>query len=135
MQCAKLAHSTMTRLLNYILDILDPNIPSRAFTIWLTMNILVFGVLHLFATRPVIVHVDDYREAGLYDDQVVVIALRELERSADNFWWISNRTPVLVLPKSTPLQIDAAMLRYASIKVEQYDRGNLTLNLANIFKL
>lgn len=119
-----------------LLTALNPNIPGRAFTIWLVMNILVFGGLHLFATRPVTVHVADFREAGLSDDQVVVIAVRALEEKASNFWWMADRTPVLVVPETAPLQVAPEMLHYTSIRVEQRDAFSLSgVHLASLFGL
>jgi len=122
--------------MNRLLDALNPNIPGRAFFIWLVMTFMVFVSLHLFATRTVSVHVADFREAGLSDDQVVVIAVRALEKKASNFWWVADRTPVLVIPKTTPLHVDSGMFHYASIQVEQRDSFTFSgVQLASLFRI
>lgn len=122
--------------MNRILAALNPNIPNRAFQMWLVMNFVVFAGLHMFATRPVSVHVADFREPGLTDDQVVVIAVRALEEKASNFWWMADRTPVLVVPVTAPLQVEGEMLHYASIKVVQRDPISLSgLQLASLLRL
>lgn len=98
--------------------------PSRAFMLWLALTVVVFAGIHQFATRSVTVYAEDFRSPGQYDDQIVVEAIRELESRSFNFWWFANRTPVLVVPESSPLDVDMATLVRYQVVVVQQDRNS-----------
>lgn len=98
--------------------------PSRAFFLWLALTVVVFAGIHKFATRSVTVYAEDFKSPGQYDDQVVVEAIRELESRAFNFWWFANRTPVLVVPQSRPLDVDLETLERYQVVVVLQDRGS-----------
>jgi len=97
--------------------------PSRAFLLWLLLTVFVFVGIHKIATRSVTVYAEDFKAPGHYDDQVVVDAVRELENRAFNFWWFANRTPVLVVPETRPLDVDLETLERYKVVVVQMDRN------------
>lgn len=98
--------------------------PSRAFFLWLVLTVFVFAGIHQFATRSVTVYAEDFKSPGQYDDQVVVEAIRELESRAFNFWWFANRTPVLIVPQSRPLDVDMETLERYQVVVVLQDRNS-----------
>lgn len=56
-------------------------------------------MLDMVATRPLQVNVENFREDGMTDEQVVSAALHNTRQMADNWWWIRDRKALLVFAK------------------------------------
>jgi len=80
----------------------------RGIILWLVTCFTVFYVLDGLATHPKGIEVEDFRELGMTDEQVLAMALQEANESREVIWWINNRETYLVFDTTRDYRISAA---------------------------
>lgn len=89
--------------------------PGRALLTWVAMCVATFFVINTYATRPIPIYVEQFREAGMDDEQVLTEALQAARTSRDNEWWINNAKPYLVFQSGRQYRIDPTFLSYSDL--------------------
>lgn len=77
----------------------------QAVGLWLITCLLVYLAFDLYATRRIPIHVEQFRQVGMGDEQVLSLAVQEAYRIEDNLWWINDKQPYLVFDKHRRYQI------------------------------
>lgn len=93
------------------------NSPVRSLLTWVAVCVLTFLVLNTYATRPVAVHVEQFRSAGMDDEQVLTEALQAAKTTQLNPWWINDARPYLVFQAGRQYKIDAAFLSFSDLEI------------------
>lgn len=83
----------------------------RGTALWMLTAMMVFWVINGLATQPHAVHLEQYREAGMSDEQALSIALQKARASEDNVWWINDRTSYIVFDGDRSYDISDATYR------------------------
>lgn len=85
--------------------------------LWILTCALVFGVIDQAATRPTEVYAEEFRRANLSDEEVLLLAVQDARERGNNWWWIHDSQPVVVLDSLRDYRIDPALLRVVDIPV------------------
>ncbi|MEM8557923.1 MAG: hypothetical protein AAGG50_08870 [Bacteroidota bacterium] len=88
----------------------DSLIPVSLIAAWLLTCSLVATSLDHLAMRPMEVHVEDYRQAHLSDEQVLSAAVQAAFDQDERWWWIRSGPVHLVFDDARTYDIDAALL-------------------------
>ncbi|MBE2185524.1 MAG: hypothetical protein IAE99_01955 [Rhodothermales bacterium] len=91
--------------------------PSRALITWVATCIVTFLVINTYATRPIPIHVEEFREAGMDDAQVLAEALQAARTARDNPWWINSAKPYLVFQSGRKYQIAPTFLSFSDLRI------------------
>ena len=89
----------------------------RGALLWILTALVVFWVLDGLATRPKPVHVEEFRQVGMNDEQVLSLALQAAKASEHNGWWINDRTSYLVFDTSRTYAISEATYAAFDLKI------------------
>lgn len=92
---------------------------------WILTCLLVYFVLDAVATRPVPVHVERFREAGMTDEQVLSQAVQHAYRLEKNVWWIHDKQPYLVFAPWRRYDIDPGHYAAFNLEIRADERQNL----------
>lgn len=85
----------------------------RGVILWLVTCFTVFYVIDGLATRPKAIDVEDFRKAGMNDEQVLAMALQEANETKQVAWWINDRETYLVFDTTRDYRIsDATFAAY-----------------------
>jgi len=93
--------------------------------VWISTCILVFIFLDTAATSPVQVRVEDYREIGMTDEQVVGQAIQQAYASEHNQWWINNKHSYLVFDAHRNYQIDPSLLESFEVEMNRNEERRM----------
>lgn len=80
----------------------------RGVILWLITCFTVFYVIDGLATRPKAIDVEDFREMGMNDEQVLAMALQEANETQEVSWWINDRETYLVFDTTRDYRISEA---------------------------
>jgi hypothetical protein len=89
----------------------------QAVGLWLVTCVLVYLAFDLYATRRVPIHVEQFRQAGMGDEQVLSLAVQEAYRVENNLWWIHDKQPYLVFEKHRRYQIHPNLYAAFDLKI------------------
>lgn len=87
--------------------------------LWVVTCAAVFTSVNAVATRPVEVYIEDHRLPGLSDDDALLAALQEARRHGENWWWINDSQPVILLDGERTYDLDPHLLQRVEIPVVQ----------------
>ncbi len=79
----------------------------------------VFYVLDGLATRPLAVEIEQFRKAGMTDEQVLSMALQKANEIQPNRWWINDREAYLVFDSTHQYNISPATYAAFNLEVAQ----------------
>ncbi|MEL6444023.1 MAG: hypothetical protein AAF089_00985 [Bacteroidota bacterium] len=88
----------------------DSLIPTALIAVWLLLCGTVAASLDFVATRPVVVAVEDFRRAGMTDEQVLSEATQAAFSEEANWWWVRSGPVRLVFEDARPYDIDPALV-------------------------
>jgi len=91
----------------------------RGTALWILTALMVFWSINGIATRPHAVHFEQYREAGMSDEQTLSIALQEARASENNVWWINDRTSYIVFDGDRSYDISDATYRAFGLRIAE----------------
>ena len=80
----------------------------RGVILWLITCFTVFYVIDGLATRPKPIDVEEFRKAGMNDEQVLAMALQEANETQEVTWWINDRETYLVFDTTRDYRISDA---------------------------
>ena len=79
----------------------------------------VFYVIDGLATRPLGIEIEDFRQSGMSDEQVLSMALQRANEVQANRWWINDREAYLVFDKAHDYHISSATYSAFNLELEQ----------------
>ena len=91
--------------------------PLRSLFTWIAVCVATFLVLNAYATRPIPVHVEQFRAAGMDDEQVLTEALQAAKQLKGNEWWINDARPYLVFQSGRQYKIDPSFLSLSDLEI------------------
>lgn len=87
--------------------------------LWVATCGVVFMGVDAVATRPVEVHLEAYRHAGSSDDAALLAALQDARTLGENWWWIRDSQPVILLDPARNYQLDPYLLQHIEVPIAQ----------------
>ena len=91
--------------------------PVRSLFSWIAVCVVTFLAINLYATRPLPIHVEQFRTAGMDDEQVLTEALQVAKTVGHNPWWINDARPYLVFQSGRRYAIDPAFLSFSDLEI------------------
>ncbi|MEM6783563.1 MAG: hypothetical protein AAF624_07490 [Bacteroidota bacterium] len=88
----------------------DSLIPTALIAAWLLLCGTVAASLDFVATRPVEVAVEDFRRAGMTDEQVLSEAAQAAYGQEANWWWVRSGSVRLVFEEARIYDIDPGLV-------------------------
>lgn len=94
----------------------------QTISVWLLMCIFVFFSLDSYATRSVPVQVEDFRQKGMNDAQVLNTAAMHAFDLTLTRWWVGNKKPYLELDPRRYYDVSPEILMSMRIEMRLGDR-------------
>lgn len=88
-----------------------------AIVLWAIVSSIVFVSVDAVATRPLEIHLEDLRLPEESDDEVLMRAVQLAHDRVDNWWWIHDSRPVIVLDSMRNYSIDPALYQFFDVPV------------------
>lgn len=88
-----------------------------AILLWTVVSVVVFMSVDAVATRPLEIYVEDLRGPHESDEQVLMRAVQLAHDRVDNWWWIHDSSPVIVLDSTRKYRIDPSLFRFFDVPV------------------
>lgn len=98
--------------------------------LWLVICGIVTFSIDRFAVSDFNVRVEDFRQPGMTDEQVIIAAAQAAEQGAYNWWWIRGRRPFLMFDANRDYNFDP-IYYHARTRRNTYIISGHTVEFAN----
>ena len=92
--------------------------------------LIAFVGIDQIATRPVHIEVEQYRETGLTDEEVLVEALEVGLATAQHTWWIRGRRTRLVFAENRTYELSTALSHMLDLQQAMDRKGRLVAEIS-----
>jgi len=87
-------------------NVLNPNRNSTILLLWFVVCTAVFVCIDFMATRPVQIHLEEFRASQRTDDDCFIAAVQAAQDKGSHWWWINDAHPVIILDDDVDYQIN-----------------------------
>ena len=88
-----------------------------AILLWAFVSVIVFMSVDAVATRPLEIYIEDLRIPEESDEQVLMRAVQLAHERVENWWWIHDSRPVIVLDSMRKYRIDPTLYKFFDVPV------------------